>query len=127
MSAGLTGLAALDSNAMVYAVWGPIVIVVILLGGAGVLWLRKRLLGRDAPGDGGFASLETMRQQGLVTEEELRAIRRKMVDRQAKVPEASGGDPGGTRPAEESNLTPEADLTDLTQGDEQDSPPKDSV
>ena len=107
---------------MVYAVWGPVVIVVILLGGAGVLWLRKRLLKRDSSSDdGGFATLEALRRQGLVTEEELRDIRRKVVDRQT-----GGRHPGGTTPAKESNLTSDADLSDFIQSEEQDSPPKDS-
>jgi len=122
MSVAITGLAEVDVQAAV--VWGAVVIVLILLGGAGVLLLRRRLLGGGSHDDkGGFASLEELRRQGLVTDEELRAIRRKTMERH-EARERARDKPD---PARE-NLTPGGDLSDSkiddTEGAE-DAPPKD--
>ena len=116
MVEGRTGLvgfavAAGEFNAVSAVLWGLGVVLVIVLGGAVLLWLRKKLLGRGSLDDTGFASLETLRKQGLVTEEELRAISRRVVDRhQARRQREQDTDKGG--PGGKSNLTPEADLSD---------------
>ena len=105
--AGFAVAAGYDAVSAV--LWGLAVIVVIVLGGMVVLWLRKRLLGREVPDDGGFATLETLRQQGLVTEEELRDIRRKVIDRH----QAREREKEQARTAGKSNLTFEDKLSDL--------------
>jgi len=126
---GLTGFhAAVGGGGDVAAamLWGLAVIVVIVLGGLVVLWLRRRLLSRDLPDDGGFATLETLRKQGLVTEDELRAIRRKVVDRQEDRVETllRKTDPAGTG---KSDLTPGDELSDSKTKAEGDTPPKEPV
>jgi len=107
-------MAAAGFDATMSAVlWGLGVVAVIVLGGLVVLWLRKRLLGRELPDDGGFATLETLRQQGLVTEEELRAIRRKVMDRHQAREQEREQEKEKARSEGKSDLTFEDKLSDL--------------
>lgn len=106
------------------ALYGLIMLAVLVLGGWGVLALRRRLWTgprSNADTDMGMASLEDLRRRGLISDEEFRRIRLKAMEKTGIV----------SRPAKKmsdasqiNQLTPDQDLTDFNIGSEGDDPPR---
>ena len=75
-------------------IWLAILMVVVLIGGSGIMWLRHRMTKKDAEtssGDTGFSlsDLRAMRDRGEITPEEFEVTRAKLIAK-VKGPGAAG-------------------------------------
>ncbi len=81
-------------------IWGMVLILFLVVGGAGLLWLRHRIAANKASMAGAFSldALQDMRASGELTEEEFRTLRDAAlpIDVQALVQEQDDKDPNST-------------------------------
>ena len=124
MSGALLSVADYDAVKSM-ALYGLILLAVLMLGGWGVLALRRRLWSAprsDADSEMGMASLEDLRRRGLISDEEFRRIRLKAMEKTGIVrPQAKKMSDAASKINE---LTPDQDLTDFNIGSEGDDPPR---
>lgn len=81
-------------------IWGMVLILFLVVGGAGLLWFRHRIAATKASMAGAFSldALQDMRASGELTEEEFRTLRDDAlpIDVQAFVQEQDDKDPNST-------------------------------